>query len=79
MFKRKPKPTMPDVPSIKVALILDNTVLDVLHVDERLGAILLSEPVIRDVTNVFTDSPETAAKLVNAVYDPETGRITTGA
>jgi len=39
-----------DMPPIKLALILDNTVVDVLHTDERLAAILLNDPIIKNVT-----------------------------
>jgi hypothetical protein len=76
MFKRKLKQVMPNIPSVKVALILDETILDVLHVDERLGAILLSNPLVINVTEVFQKTPEKASKLINAKYDEDTEVIT---
>ena len=76
MFKRKVKQVMPTIPSIKVALVLDEVILDVLHVDERLGAILLSNPLIIDVTKVFEKMPEKASKLINARYNEKTDVIT---
>ena len=39
-----------DMPPIKIAFILDNTVVDVLHTDERLAALLLNSPIIKNVT-----------------------------
>jgi hypothetical protein len=61
-------PQLPPMPPIKLALILDNTVVDVLHVDERLAAIFLSDPIIKDVTT--TDGVLIAD--VYWKYDPET-------
>ena len=39
-----------NTPPIKLAFILDNTVVDVIHTDERFAAIWLSNPVVVDVT-----------------------------
>lgn len=39
------------LPPKKIALVIDGEVVDVLHTDDRLAAIFLSEPVIVDVTN----------------------------
>ena len=39
-----------ELPPVKVAFILDNEIVDILHTDERLAAILLSNPIIYDVT-----------------------------
>lgn len=42
-----------ELPPIKLAMIDDNsTVIDVLHTDERLAAILLSNPIVKDVTDL---------------------------
>lgn len=38
------------LPPMKIAFVIDNKVVDILHTDERLAAIMLSEPVILDVT-----------------------------
>lgn len=43
----------PDLPPHKVAFILDGAVQDVLHTDARLAAILLSNPVILDVSSYY--------------------------
>lgn len=63
-----------ELPPIKVAFVIDNEVVDVLHTDERLAAIFLSEPVIIDVTDLQRD-PATAV-AVGATYDPETKTFT---
>lgn len=59
----------PPAPPIKIAFIIDNQVVDVLHTDDRLGAIFLSEPVIVDVTDLFN---ENKMVLPGDTYDPET-------
>ena len=40
----------PELPPVKIAFILDGVVQDILHTDDRLAAIFLSEPTIVDVT-----------------------------
>lgn len=45
---------LPSMP-VKVAFIIDNEVVDILHTDERLGAILLSNPLIIDVSDHIND------------------------
>ena len=57
-----------ELPPVKIAFILDNEVVDILHTDERLAAIFLSGPRIMDVTE-FTPP-------VGAIYDPETNLFT---
>lgn len=37
-------------PLNKIAFIIDNVVVDILHTDDRLAAIMLSEPKIIDVS-----------------------------
>ena len=47
------QPTSSEVealPPVKIAYIIDNTVVDVVYTDERLGSIFLSNPVIVDIT-----------------------------
>jgi hypothetical protein len=56
----------PQLPPVKVAFIIDNQVVDILHTDDRLGAIFLSEPVIKDVTDLV---PNEVA--VGFYYDPQ--------
>lgn len=41
---------------IKIAFIIDGEVVDILHTQDRLAAILLSEPTIVDITDVKNDS-----------------------
>jgi hypothetical protein len=48
-------------PPVKVAFIIDGKVVDVLHTDERLASIFLSEPVVIDVTKIYND----AAGVIN--------------
>ena len=39
-----------ELPPIRLAFILDGVVQDIINTDERLAAILLSEPLVIDVT-----------------------------
>lgn len=43
-------------PLNKIAFIIDNVVVDILHTDDRLAAIMLSEPKIIDVSNHVDES-----------------------
>ena len=45
-----------NVPYIKLALIIDGEVVDILHTQDRLAAILLSNPTVVDITDVKNDS-----------------------
>jgi hypothetical protein len=45
----------PQMPPVKLAFVIDDEVVDVLHTDERLGAIFLSDPLIIDVSNLVDD------------------------
>jgi hypothetical protein len=58
------------LPPIKLAFIIDNVVTDVLHTDERLAAIFLSDPLIIDVTE-RTSGHDLENIVPNAIYDPE--------
>lgn len=64
---------MPDdpktLPPIKIAFILDGVVQDVLHTDERLAAIFLSQPLVVDVSHEYGDDP--TKNLTNYTYDGE--------
>jgi hypothetical protein len=59
----------PAMPPVKIAFVIDNQVVDVLHTDDRLAAIFLSDPVTVDVSDLFDDN-----KIVfpGDIYDPET-------
>lgn len=45
-----------DTPPIKLAFILDNEVADILHTDERLSAIFLSNPLVLDITEKLSQN-----------------------
>lgn len=62
------------LPPIKVAFIIDNRVVDIIHTDERLGAIFLSEPLMVDVTDSI--GPNNSTVFVNSIYDPNTNTFT---
>lgn len=59
-----------ELPPVKIAFIIDNEVVDILHTDDRLAAIFLSEPVIKDVTPLQPFEESNVA--VGAIYDPKT-------
>jgi hypothetical protein len=40
----------------KIAFVVDNMVVDVLHTDERLAVIFLSQPLVLDVTETYEES-----------------------
>jgi hypothetical protein len=44
-------------PPNKIAFVIDATVVDVLHTDDRLAAIFLSEPKVIDVTEHYENNP----------------------
>jgi hypothetical protein len=58
------------MPPIKLAFVIDNELVDILHTDERLAAIFTSNPIILDVTGNMIEDGGTAG--VGSVYDPET-------
>ncbi len=57
------------LPPVKIAFIIDNKVVDILHTDERLAAIMLSNPIIINVTG---ENGQHLAQ-VNDLYDPNNG------
>jgi len=52
----------------KIAFVLDNEVVDILHTDDRLAAIFLSEPKAIDITDKI-DTEGVASVLVGSYYD----------
>lgn len=58
----------PQMPPQKIALIIDGEVVEMLHTDERLTAIFLSNPTIVDVTEIYTGE-----SLLGKKYDEATG------
>jgi len=63
----------PIIPPVKIAFILDGEIVDILHTDERLGAIFLSNPVIIDVTGNMPENGGIAS--VGAKYNYETKEL----
>ena len=59
------------LPPFKLAIVIDNEVVDIMHTDGRFAAILLSNPVVVDVTpENIEDQLKT---FVGDTYDPESG------
>jgi hypothetical protein len=58
------------LPPVKIAFVIDGEVVDVLHTDDRLAAIFLSQPTILDVTAWHEQNPH--KRLVGGTYDGET-------
>ena len=64
----------PNLPPVKIAFIIDGEVVDILHTDERLGAIFTSNPIMKNVTgNLYTD--EGGIVSVGALYNSETNEF----
>ncbi len=64
------------MPPIKIAFIIDNKVVELLNTDERISAILLSNPLIMDVTD-RTNNPDEYV-MVGSTYNPETNKFEYG-
>lgn len=64
---------VPNMPPNKVAFIIDNEIVDIIHTDDRLAAIFLSDPVMIDVTGreLVKDGI-----IIGGTYDPATGNFT---
>lgn len=45
------------IPPVKIAFVIDGKVVDVIHTEERMAAILLSEPQIVEVTDWVNANP----------------------
>lgn len=56
-----------NTPPVKIALVIDGFVVDVMHTDDRLASILLSSPTILDVTDIYKGE-----SLTGWVYDGTT-------
>lgn len=63
-------PQNKELPPVKIAFVIDGTVVDVLHTDDRLAAIFLSDPTIVDASEWIVANP--GANLVNGTYDGTT-------
>jgi hypothetical protein len=67
------QPSGRPLPPSKIAFVIDGSLVDVLHVDERLAAIFLSNPTMVDVTGTYdTENPI----ALDSTYDPATGEFT---
>ena len=58
------------IPANIVAYVLDNQVVQTIHLDERMAAIVLSEPLVIDVTELGKQGV-----IMGDTYDPETGKF----
>lgn len=64
-----------EMPPVKLAFIIDGQVVDVLHTDDRLAAIMLSQPTIVDVTDTY-NANEAPFNMVSWAYDPTSNEFT---
>jgi hypothetical protein len=62
-----------DPAPVKLVFVLDGRVQDLLGTQDRLGAILLSEPLVIDVSDLIKD-PSNNIQM-NSKYDYETGKF----
>lgn len=58
-----------EVPPNKIAFVIDGEVVDVLHTDDRLAAIFLSDPEVIDVTSIYQNSPSPDINMTGWTYD----------
>ena len=68
--------TKADMPPVKIAFLIDNEIVDILHTDERLAAIFLSQPEIIDVTDMIAAGPLNSNVSVGSTYNPNTKEFT---
>ena len=61
-----------ELPPVRVAFVLDNTVVDILNTDDRLGAIFLSNPTVVDITG----NENLSVITIGSEYNPETNEFT---
>ena len=64
-----PPQTPPQPLPNAIAFVIDGVVADLLFTDDRLAAILLSEPTMVEATDFVQNNPQTS--LANATYDGE--------
>jgi hypothetical protein len=63
-----------NVPPRRLAFIIDEEVVEVLHTDDRLAAILLSDPLAVDVTDSVPN--DIIRELVGKLYNKKTQEFT---
>jgi len=68
-----PENTGPGIvmPPHKVAFVIDGKVQDIIHTEDRLAAIMLSNPTIVDVTDIWADNG--GASMVGMFYNEADG------
>lgn len=60
-----------DLPPKATALVIDDQIVDILYTDENMSAILLSNPVILDVTEAMNDPILSKRPSRGWAYNPE--------
>jgi hypothetical protein len=63
------EPETIELPPVKVAFVIDNTIVDILHTDRRLADMFLSNGVVVDITS-STENIEPGW-----IYNSETGQF----
>jgi hypothetical protein len=61
-----------ETPPVKLAYIIDGEIVDILHTDERLASIFLSNPIIIDISENFYDEENRPTIIVGAKYNQST-------
>lgn len=69
---REPTPMHGDINIYSIAIVLDNEVQDVIRAEARLAAMLLSDPILVDITDL-ENKPGIGIK-----YNPENGKFGKG-
>lgn len=62
------------LPPFKIAFVIDGEIVDILHTDERLASIFLSNPTIIDVSGMLKE--QGGVVEVGATYNDETKEFT---
>lgn len=63
-----------ELPPYKIAFIIENEVVQIIHASERFAAILTSDPIIKDVTGMLIDDGGNVEH--GSIYDPATDTFT---
>jgi len=63
-----------NLPPVKIAFIIDNELVDILHTDDRLAAIFLSQPTIIDISDLLPLKEH--GITIGSTYNPETNTFT---
>lgn len=65
-----------ELPPIKIAFLIENKIVEILNTDDRIAAILLSSPVIMDVTDRTNNEEEYV--MLGSTYNVETNMFEYG-